>query len=1391
MDRPNCEQGGWNGIEEVDKLTSKGMKIDIRLSAISIFLTANSFSQTPNYLWATRAGVNGATANSVVTDASENVIVAGNFIGASILFGTTTLTNAGGGNSSDIFVAKYDTDGNVLWAKKQTGGGTGSDQARGVAVDASGNVLVTGTFTGPNIVFGTTTLINAGGGSSTDLFLVKYDPDGNVLWARKQTAGGTAYDVAKSVATDAGGNVIVTGNFDSPAITFGTTTLTNAGANDVLTVKYDPDGNVLWAKQQEPGGAENNDVPYRIASDASGNVIITGNFESPTITFGTTTLTQSTGTYATDLFVVKYDPDGNVLWAKQQDANGSANELGAGIAADPSGNIIVSGWFDSPTVTFGTTTLTNGQSPSSIDLFIVKFDCDGNVLWARQQDAGGTSNDNAINVTADARGNIIVTGYFEGGNITFGTTTLTNAGVRDLFVVGYDPAGNALWAKQQDAGGAGTDVGQSVASDASGNVVVAGVYTAQTDPAINITFDTTTLGMPPGNPVGTPVNMFVAKLGGTQPFPDPPAPFYCDTSAYLFMGDPTRMYRLDLNSGVSQLVADPVISSPCDQGINACGFNTADNCIWGYRLNTNQIVRIAADYSVSIFSIAGLPIKNYNSGDISDNGIMYLYAGNDLDVVFYRIDLNLLSPQLILPVLSTTPTLLSDWAISPMDDALYTIASNTFAVYRFDASGNRTFVGNATGGGVDAGGNYGGIFMDNDGNMYALNNDNGNIFKIDQPHTGNTTATLFSQGPVPTVPVDGASNITLQNAPLITLTNDTSICGNTSIQLNASASSGNITWQADPTLSCVSCNDPLASPITPTTYIVTATNNGCTSRDSVSIAPYTSSLLAVSSDTSICEGASATLNADPDFQVNWSPTSGLSCTACTTTSAAPAQTTTYIATTDLGACLLSDSVTITVDTITPILLSNDTVVCVGDTVQLNATTDASAVQWFPAEYLSCDDCSDPVCIPVTNVTYLVTAQNVACPDSALISISVNLPPEVSLTNTPVTCSGAADGSATATVVDGAVPLTYLWSPGGGTDTAATGLSAGSYLFTITDANGCSSSANVQIDEPTPVTVVAFDTLICNGSSAALLAQANGGSPGYTFSWSPDGPDVAPDATASYTVIATDTNGCLSLPDTTVVTVPQVPQPVFAPDSNGCAPLCIPFAADAVPDLSYAWDFGDGNTANGVAPLHCYPDPGSYSVSVTVTDTNGCSNALLRPDLMTVRPSPTAAFNPSATVTTLDRSTVQFTDQSTDAQSWFWQFGDAENTTSTSTSPNFRFPAVDCYTVTLTVTNAEACTDTTSREICIVDIPAVFIPNSFTPDGDGINDSFRVMIAGAQPRAFEFTVFDRWGGVIFSTATPDFAWDGAGTPIGTYPWKLSYQDLEVGGKEYFGHVTLVR
>jgi hypothetical protein len=364
---------------------------------------------------------------------------------------------------------------NWAWAKSAIG--TGNDLGGGIYTDASGNILMTGFFESPTITFGTITLTNSGTVGTENIFVVKYDPNGNVIWAK--SADGIGDDYGKAISTDASGNILVTGGFNSPNITFGTTTLTNGGGNDIFMVKYDPSGNVLWAKS---AGGTGNDWGEDISRDASGNIVVTGGFESPTITFDTTTLTNSSTVGTWDVFVVKYDTSGNVLWAKS--AGGTEFDFGKAISTDASGNILVTGEFALPTITFGTTTLTNSGSVGTKNIFVVKYDPSGNVLWAKS--TGGRGNDYGWGISTDASGNILVTGGFESPTITFGTTTLTNSGGFDVFLVKYDPSGNALWAKS--AGGTRSDYGKGISTDTSGNILLTGWFYSPT-----ITFGATTL----------------------------------------------------------------------------------------------------------------------------------------------------------------------------------------------------------------------------------------------------------------------------------------------------------------------------------------------------------------------------------------------------------------------------------------------------------------------------------------------------------------------------------------------------------------------------------------------------------------------------------------------------------------------------------------------------------------------------------------------------------------------------------------------------------------------------------------------------------------------------------------------------------------------------------
>lgn len=427
-----------------------------------------SFGQAPDWLWAKRAGgSNYDGAYSVAVDASSNAYIAGYFLSPTITFGSTTLTNAG---SYDLFIAKYDVNGNVLWAKRA--GGTSEDEAYSVAVDDSGNVYITGYFASTTISFGSTTMTNTG---SHDIFLVKYDINGNVLWAKN--AGGTDCDEAYTVAVDNSGNIYIAGWFLSATVIFDTTTVTGVGAGDIFLSKYNNDGNLLWAKS---AGGTIDDEANSIAVDDSGNIYLAGCFQSPTINFGTYTLTN-VGSY--DIFLVKYDTVGNVLWAKS--TGGNDYDMNNSVVLDATGNTYVAGWFYSTIINFDSTTLVNTDGTgSSADIFLLKYDVNGNALWAKSAD--GTADDQAGSIAIDTSGNAYLAGWYASSTIIFDSITLTNAGGYDIFLVKFDPNGNIIWGKR--AGGTNADGASSVAINTSDNIFLTGSYQST-----SITFGSTTL----------------------------------------------------------------------------------------------------------------------------------------------------------------------------------------------------------------------------------------------------------------------------------------------------------------------------------------------------------------------------------------------------------------------------------------------------------------------------------------------------------------------------------------------------------------------------------------------------------------------------------------------------------------------------------------------------------------------------------------------------------------------------------------------------------------------------------------------------------------------------------------------------------------------------------
>jgi len=506
--------------------------------------------------------------------------------------------------------------------------------------------------------------------------------------------------------------------------------------------------------------------------------------------------------------------------------------------------------------------------------------------------------------------------------------------------------------------------------------------------------------------------------------------------------------------------------------------------------------------------------------------------------------------------------------------------------------------------------------------------------------------------------------------------------------------------------------------------------------------------------------------------------------------------------TDANACTIRDTFDVDLFIALSMQLTSDSVSCFGFTDGSVLSTVTGGVpplvySWSPGGSSS----SLLTGLQAGTYTLLVTDAN-NCTETATAQVHE---PDPVLAVVSANPQSACEGESIDLSAAGGV--SYVWSVGQtGSAISVTPNQSTVYIVTVTEASGCTDIDSIAVNVY-PLPVVDFTgPSVCFGQSISFdnnssittgsIAQTNWDFGNGQLSSLTD-PDYNYSAPGIYTVIlqSVSDQGCTAI-DSQSVSVWNLPVASLAPDIfEGCPPLSVQFTENVQPGdapiQSYLWNFGNGTTASQANPFTTYADAGFYSVTLSVTDGNGCVDDTSMVNLIHVFDQPIADFssmpeNPSEFI-----SEVQFLDRSQFANQWFWTFGDSS--VSSDQNPFHLFPGPGEYWITLYVTSIDGCKDSTSRRLEFKNETSFWIPSGFTPNGDNKNEMF--FVYGRDYTDFRMSVFNRWGQLVFSTENPLEGWDGTyqDSPASedVYVYKINYRDALKKERTEVGRVSLIR
>ena len=442
-------------------------------------------------------------------------------------------------------------------------------------------------------------------------------------------------------------------------------------------------------------------------------------------------------------------------------------------------------------------------------------------------------------------------------------------------------------------------------------------------------------------------------------------------------------------------------------------------------------------------------------------------------------------------------------------------------------------------------------------------------------------------------------------------------------------------------------------------------------------------------------------------------------------------------------------------------------------------------------------------LSIGNYGVIVTDAN-GCTDTILTTITQPTSPLIvlpTITNSP--CFGTNGGSIDLNVYGGTTPYTYFWNT---TDTTQdlSAVPAGQYTVAVTDANNCVSSLIINITQPASginINITQTPASCYGYNDGAMTANVNGGIAPYTFLWNNNlTTNTINNLSAGiYTVTVTDANGCqvsasqlLNQPDSLIAQF-------NIPDNFGCAPFQAQLINNSIGQYSNVlWTIGNGDILfNADTAYYTFNQVGCYDISLTVTSANGCMATTTVNSAICVAQGPIASFYSSPEQIDFYSGDIQFINTSAGANNtYFWNFGDGSQSQTINPFHSYPDQTTATYEVLLIAVDTNGCVDSILQVYELNEIIVMNVPNAFTINGDGLNDAFKPIFSSPESIVkYDFTIFNRWGEIIYQTNDPSDAWDGKYqgkfVQTGTYNWTVNYSDTNKVDVFAKGHVVVLK